>query len=209
VSIWSDSVGAVLSQLAACVTLSGVFTVTTSVAPVTSWRRDSVVLDVVPSNCHAHLAASLPRHMLTSWKTCVVVDDIADTAETLCVAADKLKTVLTYLEGREHDVSASLAKIDAEEKKREAELKTITASTPPVKDNKDPLAKSQGILKMLMKKEHRKFQKEKATLKSELQEVQHAVTSIKKGDVAGLTKVMSHMQGEMKSLEAKSHKFLY
>jgi len=125
------------------------------------------------------------------------------------VAADKLKTVMTYLEGREHDVTASLAKLDADEKNREAELKTMTEKKLPVKDNKDPLAKSQGILKMLLKKEHRQYQKARATLRNELEEVHQAVTSIKKGDVAGLTKVMSHMQGQMKSLEAKSHKFLY
>ena len=66
VSIWRYSFGGVPAQSAAWTTLSGVFT--TGPRP-----PDSVVLDVVPSNCHAHLAASLPRHMLTSWKTCVVV----------------------------------------------------------------------------------------------------------------------------------------
>ena len=68
VSICSDSVGAVLAQSAACVTLRGVSTPATAAGPF-----DSVVLDVVPSNCHAQLAGSLPRHMLTSMKVCVVV----------------------------------------------------------------------------------------------------------------------------------------
>eukprot|EP00964_Phaeocystis_antarctica_P096014 scaffold62389_cov45-Phaeocystis_antarctica.AAC.1 len=68
VSICSDSVGAVLAQSAACVTLRGVSTAATAAAPL-----DSVVLDVVPSNCHAQLAGSLPRHRLTSSKWCVVV----------------------------------------------------------------------------------------------------------------------------------------
>jgi len=123
--------------------------------------------------------------------------------------ADKLKTVSAYLEGRMHSVSDKLAKIDATEKKGEAELKAVTEKQMPVQDNKDPLAKSQGILKMLLKKEHRQFLKAKAPLQAELKELHQAVSSIKKGDAAGLTKVMAHMQGEMKSLEAKSHKFLY
>ena len=68
VSIWRNSVGVVPTQSAAWVTLSGVGTAATGPAPL-----DSVVLDVVPSNCHAQLAGSLPRHALTSVKTCVVV----------------------------------------------------------------------------------------------------------------------------------------
>ena len=68
VSICSDSVGAVLAQSAACVTLSGVGADAATVVPV-----DSVVLDVVPSNCHAQLAGLLPRHAFTSSKTCAVV----------------------------------------------------------------------------------------------------------------------------------------
>ena len=64
----SDSVGAVLAQSAACVTLSGVGADAATAVPV-----DSVVLDVVPSNCHAQMAGSLPRHAFTSSKTCVVV----------------------------------------------------------------------------------------------------------------------------------------
>ena len=70
VSICSDSVGAVPAQSAACVTLRGVSTVATAAELE---RFNSVVLDVVPSNCHAQLAGSLPRHRLTSMKVCVVV----------------------------------------------------------------------------------------------------------------------------------------
>jgi phosphoribosylpyrophosphate synthetase len=33
----------------------------------------------------------LPTQPGSEGKTCIVVDDIADTAETLCQAADKLK----------------------------------------------------------------------------------------------------------------------
>lgn len=118
-----------------------------------------------------------------------------------------LKTVLVHLEGRMSNVSASLAKIDAAEKKREGELKDAMKAPKDGKD--DAISKGASLLKMLLKKEHRQFEKSRGVLKSEYKELSEAVASIKKGDVAGLTKVMAHMQGEMKALEAKSHKFLY
>eukprot|EP00964_Phaeocystis_antarctica_P115435 scaffold79409_cov60-Phaeocystis_antarctica.AAC.2 len=68
VFICSVRVGAVPAQSAACVTLRGVSTAATAAGPF-----DSVVLDVVPSNCHAQFAGSLPRHALTSMKVCVAV----------------------------------------------------------------------------------------------------------------------------------------
>jgi len=120
--------------------------------------------------------------------------------------AEKLKSAQKFLEGRIHTVSDSIAKLDAEDKKHQDELNATVNQKMPVKDASDPLAKSQGILKMLMKKEHRNYEKARAGLQNELNELKQAVTSINKGDAAGLTKVMSHMQGEMK---AKSKKFLY
>ena len=68
VSICSDRVGAVPEQSAACVTFRGVGTAATAAAPL-----DSVVLEAVPSNCHAQLFGSLPRQASTSSKWCVVV----------------------------------------------------------------------------------------------------------------------------------------
>jgi hypothetical protein len=123
--------------------------------------------------------------------------------------ATKLRGVQTYLEGRMHNVTDSIAKLDANEKKKEAELKSAVAAQVPANGKTDAIAKGQGLLKVLLKKEHRNYQKTRATLKSEEHELAEAVTSIKKGDGAGLAKVMNHMQGEMKSLQAKSHKFLY
>lgn len=121
----------------------------------------------------------------------------------------KLKPVLTYLEGRVHNVSDSIAHLDAAEKKREGELKIAAEKTVPVKGSADAIKKGQALLNVLLKKEHRNYEKTRATLKHEQQELGGAVAAIKKGDVAGLSKVMNHMQTEMKSLEAKSHKFLY
>lgn len=124
-------------------------------------------------------------------------------------ADDKLKGALKFLEGRVKTVSDQLAVADAEEKKREDQVKALSEQKVPVKDANDPMAKSQGILKMLMKKEHRAYLKATAGLKGELKELNEAVASIKKGDAAALTKVMTHMQAEMKTAQAKSHKFLY
>jgi len=130
-------------------------------------------------------------------------------SDAKAAVGDKLKTVLAYLEGRVHDVNDKLAKLDAAEKKHEAEVNELVGKKAPVQDGKDPLAKGQGILKMLLKKEQRQYKKAKAPLQNELRQLNDAVASIKKGDVSGLTKVMTQMQGEMKSLDAKSHKFLY
>jgi len=123
--------------------------------------------------------------------------------------ADKLKPVMSYLENRKKSVSDSLAKIDAEEKNREGEINALTSAKMPVKDGKDPLAQSQGMLKGLAKQEHRAYLKARAPLQSELKELSQAVDGIKKGDVTSLSKVMAHMQSEMKSSQAKSQKFLY
>jgi len=63
VSICSVRVGAVPEQPAACVTLRGVGTAATAAEPL-----DSAVLEAVPSNCHAQLSGSRPRHASTSAK---------------------------------------------------------------------------------------------------------------------------------------------
>jgi len=121
--------------------------------------------------------------------------------------AAMLKVVLTHLEERMSNVTATLAKIDATEKKREVEV--TAALKAPVDGKGDAIGKGASMLKMLVKREHRQFEKARAPLKSELKELSEVVASIKKGDAAGLTKVMKHMQSEMKNLQARSQKFLY
>jgi hypothetical protein len=106
-------------------------------------------------------------------------------------------------------VTDSIAHLDAAEKKREADLKSAAERTVPVNGSTDAIAKGKSLLHVLLKKEHRNYEKSRATFKNELKELGGAVAAIKKGDIAGLSKVMNHMQGEMKSLQAKSHKFLY
>jgi hypothetical protein len=121
--------------------------------------------------------------------------------------AAMLKTVLTHLEGRMQNLTAAIAKIDAAEKRGEAKVKDMLKA--PVTGKDDAIGKGQAMLKMLLKKEHRQFEKARAPLKSEFKELSEAVASIKKGDTQGLTKVMTHMQSEMKKVQARGGKFLY
>jgi len=120
-----------------------------------------------------------------------------------------LTGVQTFLEGRMKEVSSSISKLDAAEKKREAEIEAAVGAQVPANGKTDAIVKGRSLLNVLLKKEKRNFKKSEATLKNELHELTEAVTSIKKGDGAALAKVMNHMQGEMKALQAKSQKFLY
>jgi len=128
------------------------------------------------------------------------------------VAGDNTKllaNVQSYLEGRMKTLSGTMADLDAAQKKREDMIKVTLGDKSAAKSDDKELKKSTAILNMLMKKEQRNYKKARAPLQSEYKELEDAVKSIKKGDVTGLSKVMSHMQSEMKSLDAKSHKFLY
>merc|ERR1719162_2113701 len=120
------------------------------------------------------------------------VKDVAKTNPKL------LATVNTYLEGRMKTLSSSMAEIDTAEKKREDEIKATLGTAAGDKVNAEELKKSEAILNMLMKKEARNYKKMRAGLQSEYTELSNAVKSIKNGDVAGLSKVMAHMQSEMK-----------
>merc|ERR1740138_1850640 len=119
-----------------------------------------------------------------------------------------LGQVSSYLEGRMKTLSGSMADIDTSMKKREEEIKAALAGAGPKADAAE-MKKSKAMLDMLVKKEKRQYKKMRAGLQSEYNELDSAMKSINKGDVAGLAKVMTRMQGEMKNLQAKSKKFLY
>jgi len=124
-------------------------------------------------------------------------------------ADDKVKPVMAYLEDRVKKAAAKLDDMDAANKKQEAEFNGMVTKKMPAQDKQDPLVKAQGVLKMLMKKQHRQFLKARVPLDNELKELKSAVTAITKNDAASLTKVVAQMQGDMKTAQAKSHKFLY
>jgi len=120
--------------------------------------------------------------------------------------AKLLVEVNSYLEGRMKTLSANLKQIDDAQKKREDEIKATLGADVGTKANAEELKKSKAILTMLMKKEARNNKKMRVGLQSEYNELSGAVASIKKGDISGLSKVMEHMQSEMKK---SSKKFLY
>jgi hypothetical protein len=125
-------------------------------------------------------------------------------------AADvaKLANVQSYLNGQMKTLSGKMKDLDEAEKKRTDMIKATVGGKAGNSDDKE-LKKSMAILNMLMKKEQRNYKKARATLDSEYKELDDAVKSIKKGDVAALSKVMSKWQSQTKDQEAKSHKFLY
>jgi hypothetical protein len=120
-----------------------------------------------------------------------------------------LASVNSYLQGRMKTLSGNMADLDAAQNNREAMIKTTLGAKDGGKADDKELKKSAAILTMLMNKEKRNYKKARAVLQSEYNELADAVKSIKKGDVKSLSKVMTHMQDEMKTLQAKSHKFLY
>lgn len=142
-----------------------------------------------------------------------IITDMLDLSKTLQAknlpAEDKVKPVMAYLDGRVKDVDASLASMEAAKNAAEAKMSSLTTEKMQVQDQKDPLVKAQAVLKMLMKKQHRQFEKAKLPLTNELKELHQAINAINKGDAAALTAVGTKMQGEQKTQEAKSHKFLY
>jgi hypothetical protein len=83
-----------------------------------------------------------------------------------------LATVNSYLEGRMKTISASMATIDAAEKKREGEIKATLGGAEGTKANAEELKKSEAILNMLMKKEKRNYMKMRATLQTEYNELE-------------------------------------
>jgi len=117
-----------------------------------------------------------------------------------------LAQVSTYLQGRMKTLSGNMVDVDASMKKREDEI-NATLTEAGSKAEATEMKKSKAMLDMLVKKEKRQYKKMRAGLQSEYNELDTAMKSINKGDVAGLSKVMTHMQSEMK--KAKSHKFLY
>lgn len=122
----------------------------------------------------------------------------------------QINAILVDLRKRSDSLKSGLAKLDASQKKSEADLdmaltKQVTTSV----TGTDAMTKAQAMIRSLKKKEERKFQKLRAVKKSELNELDTAIASVEKGDVAGLQKVLVKMQAETKAVDAKSGHFLY
>jgi hypothetical protein len=122
-----------------------------------------------------------------------------------------INAILSDLKTRENKVADSLARMDAEEKKREAKLtESIEAAEKAPADGKtDATEKGQKMLKRLLKQEHRKYLKARAVRESQHQELKEGIRGVEKGDVVALSHLMEKMQQESKSMQAKSKNFLY
>jgi len=124
-------------------------------------------------------------------------------------AAKALKAV----KAEELVVQQQLAHLDEGQKKSEVMLKAalqgqIAAGTGGAAKS-DALAKGQGMLKELEKRERRKFAKTRAQEQVELNGLREAEASLEKKDAAGLKAAISKIEEQGKSMQAKSGKFLY
>merc|ERR1719162_58752 len=117
-------------------------------------------------------------------ETKAVVEKLTDLAKNLAAAKTAAKDgAVTDLEKLSAEEKAMITKMDAADKKDQAELDTLAKATTKADHE---LKRSQGILKMLRKKTHRKYLQVKAVKKNELAELSAAVTEIKKGDAKSL-----------------------
>jgi len=119
------------------------------------------------------------------------------------------KTAVADLKARENNVTASLAKLEAIDKKSEALLDAAAKRNIPSTGKDDPIRKEQSMLRVLKKEEHRKIMKAEVLKKEEISELKQAEVSIEKRDVQGLKKTLAKMQGEARVLAAKSGNFLH
>merc|ERR1719364_477336 len=136
-----------------------------------------------------------------------VITKVAGLAKNLAAAKTAAKdgTVID-LEKLSGEEKAMIAKMDAADKKDQAELDTFTKTTSKADHE---LKKSQGMLKMLRKKTHRKYLQVKAVKKAELAELEAAITEIKKGDAKGLQSTVQKMQAQLKEVATKPGGFLH
>lgn len=126
-------------------------------------------------------------------------------------ANSSISAILADLKAREGKIAAALDHMDADEKKREDEInKSIEeGQKAPAMGKTDAVKKGQSMLKMLAKQGRRQYLKARAARESERLELHEAISSIDKGDVAALSRVMAKMQAESQSLQGNSKKFLY
>lgn len=161
----------------------------------------------------AKLLATAKALAISKKKQPAGVTASAAANQTKAAAQEKpdLSALVTDLQARARNVSADIAHMDAEEKKRQAALSTSieAGAKAPAAAKTDALEKGQKMLQRLSKQEHRNFLKARAVKESQVQELDQGVRSIQKGDVTTLTKLLQKMQNEQKSMQAKSKNFLY
>jgi len=107
-----------------------------------------------------------------------------------------MKAILASVESQRVSVADDLKKMEAEEKAGEAKIDGALG--------KGADAQSQGMLKRLKKEQHRKFAKDQALKRIELNELKDAEASVESGDLAALQKTLAKIEQEGKALQAKA-----
>jgi hypothetical protein len=120
-----------------------------------------------------------------------------------------LKKVLGAVQAREHEVTESLARADAEEKKSEATLDAALKKQLPSMGKDDAVKKGQSMLKLLKSQERRKFAKARALKQIELKELKEVETQATKKDITGVQQALAKLQQEGRTVQAQSGNFLH
>eukprot|EP00928_Gymnodinium_smaydae_P087972 TRINITY_DN72134_c0_g1_i1.p1 TRINITY_DN72134_c0_g1~~TRINITY_DN72134_c0_g1_i1.p1 ORF type:complete len:346 (+),score=153.13 TRINITY_DN72134_c0_g1_i1:77-1039(+) len=119
-----------------------------------------------------------------------------------------LQGILSNLEAHAANVSAALDRMDADEKKREAELDQLALKPVPSAGKTDAINKGKAMIRQLKKQEQRSYKKARVMKKAQLNELNEGIRAVKKGDVAALSSLMTKMQSEMKFMTTKKKGFL-
>jgi len=120
-----------------------------------------------------------------------------------------LKAILAELEQSARNISMSIEHSDTEEKKREAQADSMIKAHGLATSKANATLRGQSILKLVAQRASHQYKKTRAVKVAQLAELKEGIRSIENGDVVTLRKLMSKMQQEVKSLQGKSHSFLY
>merc|ERR1719384_2977411 len=122
--------------------------------------------------------------------------------EAVQPAADAaLAALASNLQAQEQNVSSSIARMDAEEKARQAEMSRSIeqVAKAPAAGRTDAIDRGQKMLERLMKQEHRNYLKARAVKEAQRKELDEGLQSVQRRDAAGLAKLMEKMQTEQRA----------
>jgi len=148
--------------------------------------------------------------------TKTVLGHVQQKARDIAKAADptsdaSLVALASDLQARERNVSSAIARMDAEEKAREAEMtRSIEAvAKAPTQGKKDGFQRGQKVLERLLKQERRSYLKARAVKEAQRKELEDGLHSIQSRDAVSLARLLQKMETEQKSRQARTNNFLY
>eukprot|EP00812_Abedinium_dasypus_P011057 NODE_4637_length_654_cov_274.818030.p2 GENE.NODE_4637_length_654_cov_274.818030~~NODE_4637_length_654_cov_274.818030.p2 ORF type:complete len:138 (-),score=57.18 NODE_4637_length_654_cov_274.818030:136-549(-) len=114
------------------------------------------------------------------------------------------------LQARAVMLTKSMLKLDEDEKKAAADLKGAGSVPLPAAAAKDDVVlHAHSMINSLLKQEHRKFEKARAVKKMELQEVNAALSGLRKADTKAMQRAYNKMEGAIKAVDAQTGNFLH